>query len=221
MRLSGEKVLSPDHREVSWVCSDLYTPTLWRAASLQCASATQSNPSGLLFLYDLADKWSSFAFQAYSGTFLDHHSVGFLLRVLCLSGRQSETGWTCTYFMSRGEVRGCAGAWVVLSSCVLCPVLHQRSGFCRICCSEKYHSSAQILWRIDFPVQTEQVFLRISVILQRCWSCLCCLGEVGAFLVRGQQEGDEIRGTVPFLSCPPQLTGLLLSMVMCESQDLL
>lgn len=137
VRLGGEKVLSADHRAVSWVCSDLYTPTLGTAALLCSASATQGNPSGLLFLSDLADKCSSFAFQACSGTFPDHHSAGFLLCVLCISGRQSETGWTYTSFMSRGEVRGYEGAWVFLSSCVLCPVFPQRSGFCRIFCPEK------------------------------------------------------------------------------------
>ncbi|KAM7042208.1 proton-coupled amino acid transporter 1-like isoform 2-T2 [Acridotheres tristis] len=42
--------------------------------------------------------------KACCGTFPDHHSAGFLLRVLCLSGRQSKTGWTYTSFMSQGEV---------------------------------------------------------------------------------------------------------------------
>lgn len=87
--------------------------------------------------------------------------------------------------------------------------------------AQKSPLSAQLLWRIGIPVQAEQVFLRISVILQRCWRCLCCPGKVGPYLVREQQERDESRGTVPFLSCPPQLIGLSVSMVMCGSQDLL
>lgn len=60
------------------------------------------------------------------------------------------------------------------------------------------------IFRIGFPVQTEQIFLRISVILQRCWRCLCCPGKVRLSLVREQQERDESRGTVHFLSRPPQ-----------------
>lgn len=182
---------------------------------MHCASATQSSPSGLMFLYDVADKWCSFALQAYSGSFPDHHSAGFLLCVLCLSGGQPETGWTYTSFISWGEVRGCEGAWVALSSCVL------------------WLFSTKGLVSVGYAAQKSPLLCPVT--LEDWFSCssragfpenLCDFAEVlevsvGPFLVREQQERDESRGTVPFLSCPPQLIGLLVSMAMCQSQDLL
>lgn len=159
------------------------------------------NPSGLLFPYDLVDKCCSFHFQAYSGTFPDHHSAGFLLCVLCLSGGQSETGWTCTSFMSWGEVRGCEGAWAFLSSCALFSPKDLVSVGYAALRSPLLCPGTLENW---FSCSNRAGFLRISVILQRCWRFLCCPGKVRLSLVREQQERDESRGTVHFLSCPPQ-----------------
>lgn len=80
MRLSGEQVLSPDHREVRWVCSDLYTPALGRAALLCSASATQVGSYFLMI-------WLTNAVL-----FLSRRIVGLFLII-------TQLGFCCVYFV--------------------------------------------------------------------------------------------------------------------------
>lgn len=46
--------------------------------------------------------------------------------------------------------------------------------------------------------------------VQRRWSHPCRPGEVGAVPSEGRQDRGDSRGTVPLMSCPPQLISLLI-----------
>jgi len=75
-RLDGDMVLFTEHRrEETWACCELRTST--PVESSIAAVQPSSSPSGLLFLYGLANKRSGFFSRRVVGLFLIITQLGF------------------------------------------------------------------------------------------------------------------------------------------------